>query len=116
MATLPFLQDISQRTGWYTYGDLMNMLAVSESTPGPIGINMATYVGFTVAGIPGAGIAGFSYQQVSPHRLANWNTTPTTAERPIKTMGWRFFVGFSMKRKINAERRKNPPLRHFHSF
>ena len=33
------------------------MLAVSESTPGPIGINMATYVGFTVAGIPGAVIA-----------------------------------------------------------
>ncbi len=57
MATLPFLQDIGQRTGWYTYGDLMNMLAVSESTPGPIGINMATYVGFTVAGIPGAVIA-----------------------------------------------------------
>ena len=57
MATLPFLQDIGQRTGWYTYGDLMNMLAVSESTPGPIGINMATYVGFTAAGIPGAVIA-----------------------------------------------------------
>ena len=35
----------------------MNMLAVSESTPGPIGINMATYVGFTVAGVPGAVIA-----------------------------------------------------------
>ena len=48
MATLPFLQDIGEKTGWYTYGDLMNMLAVSESTPGPIGINMATYVGFTV--------------------------------------------------------------------
>lgn len=54
MATLPFLQDIGAETGWYTYGDLMNMLAVSESTPGPIGINMATYVGFTVAGVPGA--------------------------------------------------------------
>ena len=57
MATLPFLKDIGQSTGWYSYGDLMNMLAVSESTPGPIGINMATYVGFTVAGIPGALIA-----------------------------------------------------------
>ena len=54
MATLPFLQAIGENTGWYTYGDLMNMLAVSESTPGPIGINMATYVGFEVAGIPGA--------------------------------------------------------------
>lgn len=57
MATLPFLQTIGTSTGWYSYGDLMNMLAVSESTPGPIGINMATYVGFTVAGVPGAVIA-----------------------------------------------------------
>ena len=54
MATLPFLQNIGATTGWYTYADLMNMLAVSESTPGPIGINMATYVGFTVGGVPGA--------------------------------------------------------------
>lgn len=57
MATLPFLQNIGETTGWYTYGDLMNMLAVSESTPGPIGINMATYVGFTVGGVPGALVA-----------------------------------------------------------
>ena len=57
MATLPFLKDIGEITGWYTYSDLMNMLAVSESTPGPIGINMATYVGFTVGGVPGAVIA-----------------------------------------------------------
>jgi len=57
MATLPFLKAIGESTGWYTYSDLMNMLAVSESTPGPIGINMATYVGFTAAGVPGAVIA-----------------------------------------------------------
>lgn len=57
MATLPFLKNIGETTGWYTYKDLMNMLAVSESTPGPIGINMATYVGFTVKGVPGAIIA-----------------------------------------------------------
>lgn len=57
MATLPFLKNIGEATGWYTYTDLMNMLAVSESTPGPIGINMATYVGFTVGGVPGAVIA-----------------------------------------------------------
>ena len=57
MATVPFLKNIGLATGWYSQTDLMNMLAVSESTPGPIGINMATYVGFTVAGIPGAVIA-----------------------------------------------------------
>ena len=57
MATLPFLHDIGEATGWFTQAQLMNMLAVSESTPGPIGINMATYVGYTVGGIPGAVIA-----------------------------------------------------------
>ena len=57
MATLPFLKNIGLSTGWYSQTDLMNMLAVSESTPGPIGINMATYVGFTVCGVPGAVIA-----------------------------------------------------------
>ena len=57
MATIPFLKAIGESTGWYTYADLMNMMAISESTPGPIGINMATYVGFTVGGAPGALIA-----------------------------------------------------------
>ncbi|MBR1690026.1 MAG: chromate transporter [Oscillibacter sp.] len=57
MATLPFLKNIGETTGWYTYGDLMNMLAVSESTPGAIGINMATYVGFTCGGVLGGIIA-----------------------------------------------------------
>lgn len=54
MATLPFLYDMSDRTGWFTYNQIADMLAVSESTPGPIGINMATYTGFTTAGFPGS--------------------------------------------------------------
>lgn len=57
MATLPFLYDMAGKTGWFTYAQLADMIAVSESTPGPIGINMATYVGYTVAGIPGALVA-----------------------------------------------------------
>lgn len=57
LATMPFLYHISDTTGWFSHADLANMIAVSESTPGPMGINMATYVGFTVAGIPGAVIA-----------------------------------------------------------
>ena len=57
MATLPFLYDISDTTGWFTYGQLADMVAISESTPGPIGVNMATYVGFTTAGISGAVVA-----------------------------------------------------------
>jgi len=54
MATIPFLYDLSDKTGWFTYDKLADMIAVSESTPGPIGVNMATFVGFTTAGIPGA--------------------------------------------------------------
>lgn len=54
MATLPFLYRISEKTAWFTTAQLADMIAVSESTPGPIGVNMATYVGFTTAGIPGA--------------------------------------------------------------
>ena len=57
MATLPFLYNISDSTGWFTHAQLADMIAVSESTPGPIGVNMATYVGYTTAGIPGAVIA-----------------------------------------------------------
>ena len=54
MATLPFLRSMGAATGWFTAGQLADMGAVSESTPGPIGVNMATYVGFETAGIPGA--------------------------------------------------------------
>ncbi|MER2150986.1 MAG: chromate transporter [Candidatus Limivicinus sp.] len=57
MATLPFLYDMSARTGWFTEARLADMIAVSESTPGPIGVNMATYVGFETAGVPGAVVA-----------------------------------------------------------
>lgn len=57
MATLPFLYNISDKTGWFTYGQLADMVAISESTPGPMGVNMATYVGFTTAGPAGAVIA-----------------------------------------------------------
>ena len=57
LATIPFLQDMGAATGWFTDADLTTMIAVSESTPGPIGVNMATYVGFQTAGIPGSEVA-----------------------------------------------------------
>ena len=60
MATSPFLYKMSDATGWFTYTDLTNMIAVGESTPGPIGVNMATYVGFTV-GMENAGLAGAAF-------------------------------------------------------
>ena len=60
LATLPFLYEIGEKTGWFNAQDVLNLLAVSESTPGPIGINMSTYVGFITSGVPGAVIASLS--------------------------------------------------------
>ena len=60
LATLPFLYEMGEKTGWFTAQDVLNLLAVSESTPGPIGINMSTYVGFITAGVPGAVIASLA--------------------------------------------------------
>lgn len=57
LATIPFLTDIGQKTGWFTNADLANMIAVSESTPGPLGVNMASYVGYESAGILGGIVA-----------------------------------------------------------
>lgn len=57
LATLPFLYEMGEKTGWFTTAQVADMLAVSESTPGGIGINMATYAGFTAAGVPGGIVA-----------------------------------------------------------
>ena len=48
LATLPFLTEMGETTGWFGAMDISNMVAISESTPGPIGINMATYIGFQI--------------------------------------------------------------------
>lgn len=60
LATLPFLYEISGKTGWFTTADIADMIAISESTPGPIGINMSTYAGFTTAGVLGGVLASLS--------------------------------------------------------
>ncbi len=57
MATIPFLEHLSESSGWYPLSFITDMIAISESTPGPIGINMATYVGYNVGGLPGGFIA-----------------------------------------------------------
>lgn len=61
LASLPFLYEISDKTGWFSHAQLADMIAISESTPGPIGINMATYVGFTSAGFLGAILASIGF-------------------------------------------------------
>ena len=53
LATIPFLYDLAEKTSWFTKAELSNMIAVGESTPGPIGVNMATYAGVQTTGILG---------------------------------------------------------------
>lgn len=86
-ATLPFLMDLAKNRPWYTMTDLTNMLAISESTPGPLGVNMATYVGFHVAGVPGALVATFAL------------TLPSVV---IIIIVARFLNGFSDNPKVRA--------------
>ena len=57
LATIPFLQAMGETTGWFSAADLANMIAISESTPGAMGVNMATYVGFHTGGPVGAVVA-----------------------------------------------------------
>lgn len=60
LATLPFLQELAQKKDWIRVEDISNMIAVSESTPGPLGINMASFTGYLQSGVPGAIIASLS--------------------------------------------------------
>ena len=50
LATLPFLYELAEKYDWVTAADISNLVAISESTPGPLGVNMATYVGFLQSG------------------------------------------------------------------
>jgi len=54
LVTIPFLYNLSEKTGWFSKDMLTNMIAVSEMTPGPLGINMSTYTGYQTSGILGA--------------------------------------------------------------
>lgn len=61
LATLPFLYEISSRyPTWFSHADIADMIAISESTPGPIGVNMSTYAGFQTMGIPGGILASLA--------------------------------------------------------
>lgn len=52
-ATIPFLMEMARKYPWFSLEELSDMIAISESTPGPVGINMATYAGFTTLGLFG---------------------------------------------------------------
>lgn len=87
LATLPFLYRIAEKYGWFTVRQLTDMIAVSESTPGAIGMNMATYAGFTTAGILGGVTATLGL------------LTPSLI---IIIILARFYMGFSDKPVVKA--------------
>ena len=60
LATLPFLYEMSDKTGWFSHADIADMIAISESTPGAIGINMSTYAGYKTAGYAGGILASLA--------------------------------------------------------
>ena len=53
LASLPFLYELAEKYTWINNSMIADMIAISQSTPGPIGINMATYAGFKAGGILG---------------------------------------------------------------
>ncbi len=84
MATIPFLTDLANRTGWFTMEELSRIIAISEVTPGPIGVNMATYVGYSVAGVIGGIVASlalvlpaFFIILLLAKLIQKWRGTPT---------------------------------------
>lgn len=59
-ATIPYLMDLAEKYDWFTMEDVTNMIAISESTPGPLGLNMATYVG-----VDGLGLLGGAWASIA---------------------------------------------------
>lgn len=60
LATIPFLYDLSDKYEWFTHNDILNFIAVAEATPGPVGVNMATFAGYTTHGIGGGVLSTLS--------------------------------------------------------
>jgi len=60
LVTVPFLFDLAEQYQWFTPAELADMIAISQSTPGPVGINMATFAGYKAAGIIGSVLATIS--------------------------------------------------------
>ena len=84
LATLPFLIDIAERyPHWYTTEMVMDMIAISESTPGPLGVNMATFAGYNIAGFWGSLVATLALitptviiASIAARFLAKFNDNP----------------------------------------
>lgn len=107
LATLPFLQELINKYAWITNEELLNMIAISESTPGPIGINTAVFVGYNTANVFGGIVATMGIVTPSiiiiviiAHYFSKFNEHPLVQGaflgiRPAVT-GLIAFVGFEL--------------------
>ena len=59
-AMIPMIQELVLSNKWMDTKQMVDFIAISETTPGPLAINMSTYVGYEVAGIPGAFCSTFA--------------------------------------------------------
>lgn len=107
MATIPFLYDLSDRTGWFTYTQLADMIAISESTPGPIGVNMATYVGYEMSGVLGSISTTLGF--VAPP-LSSLSLFPSSCRSSATTAMWKapFTVCGRLLRLLPRQRSRWP--------
>lgn len=105
-ATLPFLYNIADKFHWFSVKQLTDMIAVSSITPGPVGINMATFAGFSTMGVTGALLATFaiilpSYLIVSfVYKIMNKfreNRCIIGAVRALKPAGCALLAGVGIK-------------------
>lgn len=60
VVTLPFFNAMAEKYDWFTTRDVADMIAISEATPGPFGINMATFAGYKAYGVAGSVAGVFS--------------------------------------------------------
>ena len=82
-AMLPLIQAEVESHGWMASADLVNFVAVSESTPGPFAVNISTYVGTELAGIPG-GIFAMQKTASAP----NIPASSTSSRNTIRAQVW----------------------------
>lgn len=88
-AMLPLIQADVQAKGWMTAEELVNFIAVSESTPGPFAVNVSTYVGAELAGLPAPSAPRWGWC-CPPSSSSCWwpGSTPPSAPAPSSAAPW----------------------------
>ena len=103
---IPLIRDVVLHYGWMDEEALVNMIAISESTPGPIMVNLATYVGCNKAGVPGGIIATLAV--VAPAFISNWRLNSWEEEDLNSCVTVRFWAESPMTGTIIRKRASNP--------